>query len=64
MRKHPLALMDISLSHTALVLTRVPFTGQATQTEVTLDTIEQVRNGMVAFSEYYEREFYQHKWNR
>ena len=35
MRKHPLALMDISLSHTALVLTRVPFTGQATQTEVT-----------------------------
>jgi len=47
-----------------LVLTKVKPTGQATQTEVTLSDIERVRSGMIGFSKYYEREFYQRKWDR
>ena len=42
----------------------VLLTGQATQTGVTLNDIELVRDGMIEFSEYYEQEFYQWRWNR
>jgi hypothetical protein len=40
------------------------FAGLATQTEVTLDDIKAVGTAMVRFSRYYEREFYQGKWDR
>lgn len=47
-----------------LIQIYISFTGLATQTEVTLNDIKEVEITIRRFSRYYEREFYQGKWDR